>query len=258
MASNLSPDDLEDRLRVEFIDDARDRLEVMNTAIDGASKGTRDHGEAIGVLRLEAHNFKGMGTSFGYPTVSLVAHRMEDYLAGLKELDLRQLADTQVFVDRIAELVDRAEQPQLAETNRIIRALPVRYQFEITDVEIRNVEIMLVTPSKVVAKKVGTELGACGFRTVTVSDPIESISLAVRVPPDMLIASMVMDGLSGLDLIRGLRAMSVTRDVPMALLTSMSLDNPALKEIPQGVSVIRVGEHFGDDFAAVVAKHNLG
>ena len=258
MASTLSSDDLEDRLRVEFIDDARDRLELMNAALDGVGKGTRGHSEAIGVLRLEAHNFKGMGTSFGYPTVSLVAHRLEDYLSGLKELDLRQLNDAQIFVDRIAELVDRAEQPMVAETNKIIRALPVRYQFEITDIQISNVEIMLVTPSKVVAKKVGAELAACGFRTVTVTDPIESISLAVRVPPDMVIASMVMDGLSGLDLIRGLRAMSITRDVPMALLTSLQLDNPALKEIPHGVSVIRVGEHFGDDFAAVVAKHNLG
>lgn len=258
MAAPLSPDDLEDRLRLEFIDDARDRLDVMNQALAAGQKGQRTDSEVIGVLRLEAHNFRGMGTTFGFPTVSLIAHRMEDYLSGLKRMEAREYSDAQVFVDRIAELVDRAEQPHIAETNRIIRALPVRYEFNVTDIEVHNVEIMLVTPSKVVAKKVGAELAACGFRTVTVSDPIESISLAVRVPPDMLIASMVMDGLSGLDLIRGLRAMSVTHTVPMALLTSLDLDNPALKEIPQGVSVIRVGEHFGDDFAAVVAKHNLG
>lgn len=258
MSSALLTEDLEDRLRVEFVDDARDRLQTMYDALDGLSKGARGTDDVIGVLRLEANNLKGMGTSFGYPTVSLVAHRLEEYLSGLKRLDERQVTDIQVFLDRSSELVDRAEQPALAETNKIIRALPVRYQFEVTDVEIRNVEIMLVTPSKVVAKKVGGELAACGFRTVNVGDPIESISLAVRVPPDMLIASLVMDGLSGLDLIRGLRAMSVTKDVPMALLTSMSLDNPALKEIPPGVSVIRVGEHFGEDFAATVARYNLG
>ncbi len=258
MAANLSSDDLEDRLRMEFVDDARDRLELMNAALADRSKGVRSDAETIGLLRLEAHNFKGMGTSFGYPTVSLVAHRLEDYLSGLKQLDLRNLSDAQLFVDRISELVDRAEQPLLAETNRIIRALPVRYEFQVTDVEVRNVEIMLVTPSKVIAKKLGAELAACGFRTMTVTDPIESISLAVRVPPDMVIASMVMDGLSGLDLIRGLHAMSITQNVPMALLTSLNLDHPSLKEIPHGVSVIRVGEHFGDDFAAVVSKHNLG
>ncbi len=258
MASYLSTDDLEDRLRMEFVDDARDRLELMNATLADRVKTLRTDAETIGVLRLEAHNFKGMGTSFGYPTVSLVAHRLEDYLSGLKRLDEKQLIDAQVFIDRIAELVDRAEQPLLAETNKIIRALPVRYEFQVTDVEVHNVEIMLVTPSKVVAKKLGAELAACGFRTMTVTDPIESISLAVRVPPDMVIASMVMDGLSGLDLIRGLRAMSVTHHVPMALLTSLNLDHPSLKEIPYGVSVIRVGEHFGEDFAAVVAKHNLG
>lgn len=257
MAKALN-DDLEDRLRIEFVDDARDRLQVMYDGLDGFAKGARTDAEVIGLLRLEGHNFKGMGTSFGFPAVSLIAHRLEDYLSGVNRLAEREITDLQVFLDRIAELVDRAEQPALAETNQIIRALPVRYKFDVTDVEIRNVEIMLVTPSKVVAKKVGAELAACGFRTVTVNDPIESISHAVRVPPDMLIASMVMDGLSGLDLIRGLRAMSITRHVPMALLTSMSLDNPALKEIPQGVAVIRVGEHFGNDFAATVTRFNLG
>lgn len=258
MTRSASTEDLEDRLRVEFVDDARDRLQVMYDALDGLAKGERSEVSVIGVIRLETHNFKGMGTSFGFPTVSLIAHRLEDYMSGLTRLGEREIADIQTFLDRTSQVVDRAEQPALAETNQIIRALPVRYRFEVTDVDIRDVEIMLVTPSKVVAKKVGGELAACGFRTVTVSDPIESISIAVRVPPDMLIASLVMDGLSGLDLIRGLRAMSITKDVPMALLTSMGLDNPALKEIPQGVAVIRVGEHFGEDFAAAVTRFNLG
>lgn len=258
MANAKLTEDLEDRLRVEFMDDSRDRLQTMYAALDSLANGTRSDADVIGVIRLEAHNFKGMGTSFGYPTVSLIAHRLEEYLSGVTRLDQRERVDLPVFLDRISEVVDRAEQPALAETNRIIRALPVRYRFDVTDVEIRNVEIMLVTPSKVVAKKIGGELAACGFRTVTVNDPIESISHAVRVPPDMLIASMVMDGLSGLDLIRGLRAMSVTKAVPAALLTSMSLDNPALREIPPGVAVIRVGEHFGNDFAAAVTRFNLG
>ncbi len=251
-------DELEDRLRVEFMDDARDRLQVIYDAIDKSAKGAREGADVIGLVRLEAHNLKGMGTSFGFPTVSLIAHRLEDYLNGATQLDHRTVNEIQIFLDRIAEMVDRAEQPQLAETNQIIRALPVRYQFEVTDIEIRNVEVMLVTPSKVIAKKVSGELQACGFRVVRVMDPIESISHAVRVPPDVLIASMVMDGLSGLDLIRGLRAMTVTRHVPMALLTSLSLDNPALKEIPADVAVIRVGEHFGDDVATMVSRFNLG
>nr|WP_255542298.1 Hpt domain-containing protein [Azospirillum sp. INR13] len=83
----------------------------MNATLGDRVKGQRSDAETIGVLRLEAHNFKGMGTSFGYPTVSLVAHRLEDYLSGLKRLDEKQLIDAQIFIDRISELVDRAEQP---------------------------------------------------------------------------------------------------------------------------------------------------
>jgi CheY-like chemotaxis protein/HPt (histidine-containing phosphotransfer) domain-containing protein len=251
-------EDLEDRLRVEFVDDARDRLQSLYDALEALQKTEKSEAAVIAIFRLEAHNLKGMGTSFGFPTVSLIAHRLEDYVSGVRQISARELTDLPIFLDRISELVDRAEQPALAETNQIIRALPVRYNFDITDVEITHIEVMLVTPSKVVAKKVGAELGACGYRVVTVTDPIESISHAVRVPPDMLIASMVMDGLSGLDLIRGLGAMSATRHVKMALLTSMSLDNPAIKEIPKGVAIIRVGEHFGDDFAAAVTRFNLG
>jgi len=258
MSRTLSDDDIEDRLRIEFTDDSRDRLQTMYRALDRVTKRVMTEGEAIASLRAEAHNLKGCGTAFGYPTVSLVAIRLEDYLAGLTTLSERQIVDLHVFLDRIAELVDRAEQPQLAETNRIIRALPVRYVFEVEDVEVHDVEIMLVTPSKLVAKMVATELAACGFRPVKVHDPIESIALAVRVPPDMVIASLVMDGLSGLDLIRGLMAMSNTRHIPMALLTSLDRDNPALQEIPEGVAVIHTGNRFGEDFAAAITRFNLG
>jgi len=258
MTANVLNDELEERLRIEFVDDARDRLQSMYDTLRSLRAGRGTGNSAIGLVRLEAHNLKGMGTSFGYPTVSLIAHRLEDYLSGVVSLEGRLIDDALIFIDRIAEVVDRAEQPALAETNQIIRTLPVRYQFDITDVEIRDVEVMLVTPSKVMAKKLCGELAACGFRPTTVYDPIESISHAVRLPPDFLIASLVMDGLSGLDLIRGLSAMSVTKHVPMALLTSMGLDNPALREVPDNVAVIRLGDGFADDFAAAVARYNLG
>ena len=258
MARAPSLEDLEDRLRIEFIDDAHDRLDKTYAALKAAMAGAKPDTEILALLRMEAHNMKGCGTSFGFPAVSLVAHRMEDYLTGVTKFDQRRLEDAHTFLDKIAELVDRREQPALAETNQIIRSLPTRYVFNVTDVEVRDCEIMLVTPSKVVARKVGTEMAACGYRPVTVQDPIEALGMAVRVPPDMLIASLVMDHLSGLDLIRGLRAMSATAKTPMALLTSVDLDNPALKDVPKGVGVIRVGNHFGEDFAAQITRFNLG
>ncbi len=258
MVAKHSEDDMEDRLRLEFVDDARDRLQRMYETVERVGKGIIPFLQGIAALSTEAHNLKGCGTAFGYPAVSLVAHRLEDYITGLTSLNARHIVDIDTYLDRAAALVERFEQPDLAETNRILRSLPVRYIFEVKDVEVRNVEVMLVTPSKVVARKVSMELAACGFRPIRVQDPIESISLAVRMPPDMLIASMVMDGLSGLDLIRGLQAISVTRKVPMALLTSLDLDNIVLREIPQGVGLIRLGPDFSEDVASVITRFNLG
>ncbi|CAK0739403.1 Response regulator [uncultured Gammaproteobacteria bacterium] len=258
MARAPSLDELEERLRIEFIDDAHDRLVKTYAALEAAAAGVKTDTEALAMLRMEAHNMKGCGTSFGFPAVSLVAHRMEDYLTGVAKLDKRQLDDAHTFLDKIAELVDRREQPALAETNLIVRSLPARYVFEVADVEVRDCEIMLVTPSKVVARKVGIEMAACGYRPVTVQDPIEALGMAVRVPPDMLIASLVMDHLGGVDLIRALKAMSITAKMPMALLTSLDLGNAALKDVPKGVGVIRVGSQFGEDFAAQITRFNMG
>lgn len=252
----LDIDELADQLRLEFRDDAQDRLDTMHRTLDKHAAGTLADRETLVLLRREAGKLRAIGSSCGFPLVSLIAHRLEVYLGGtLTRLTDRQLADIIRFADRLGQAVDLEERPNVADTNQIIRALPVRYEFDITDIEVRDVEIMLVTPSKVVSRLVGTELAACGFRTVVVHDPIESIALAVRMPPNMIIASAVMDGLGGLDLLRGLKAMTPTQAVPMALLTSL---DTAVAEVPSGIALIHVGSQFGDDFAAAITKFNLG
>jgi CheY-like chemotaxis protein len=249
-------DDLADQLRVEFKDDAQDRLDIFYQTIDKRQSGSLTDEETLMILRREASKLRGIGSSCGFPLVSLIAHRLETYLGGnLTRLNDHQIEDLTKFADRLAVAVDREERPDVATTNQIIRSLPVRYEFDITDIEVHDVEIMLVTPSKVVSKLVSTEMAACGFRTVVLRDPIESIALAVRMPPDMIIASAVMDGLGGLDLLRGLRAMTPTQNVPMALLTSLET---GIKDVPEGIAVIRVGAHFGDDFAGAITRFNLG
>jgi len=256
MAEPMDHDELIEQLAVEFRDDTQDRLSVVYTAVRAMTEGRVPVLEGLRDIRREAHSLKGTGASFGYPIVTLIAQRLETYLHGLKDLDEKQSAAILVFADRIAEMTDRQVQPDLVETNQIIRALPVRYEFDVTDVEVHDVDIMLVTPNKIVAKRVGRELAACGFKVNVVADPIEAISIAVRMPPDMVIAAAVMDGLGGVDLIRGLKAISVTEGVPMALLTSLDVDT--IKGMPPGTGVIRLGPAFQDDIAAAITRFDLG
>jgi len=254
--AEVDMDELMAQLKSEFSDYMSDRLSAIYGTLDALKASKIAGPEALREIRREIHSMKGAGSTFGYPIVSLIAQRMETYCFDLKDLDEKQVADVQVFADRIAEMAELEEQPDIAATNQIIRRLPTRYEFDITDVDVRDVEIMLVTPNKLVARKAAAELAACGFRVNIIADPIEAISIAVRVPPDMVIASAVMDGLGGIDLIRGLQAMSVTAQVPAALMTSMGADQ--LKGMPDGVGVIRLGTTFGDDIAAAITRFNLG
>ena len=65
-------------LRREFLIEARDRLDDAQAALEGIYNNTIDRTEEVTVIRRNVHSLKGMGKSFGFPTVSLVAHRLED------------------------------------------------------------------------------------------------------------------------------------------------------------------------------------
>ena len=247
-------DEMADRLAIEFRDDVQDRLDLIYHALNSGLKSSQEEVNALLTLKREAAHLRGVGTSFGNPLVSLIAQRLAVYLTGLDGLTEKRIAQLTVFADRMATASERDRAPDLVETNHIIKSLPVRYEFDVTDVEVRDVEIMLVTPTKTVSRFVAKELLGCGYRPLVIHDPIEAIGLAVRMPPDMIIASAVMQGLGGLDLIRAIKAMEPTSHVPAALLTSMDRISLAAHQIPPGMMVIHTGAKFGEDFAAAIAE----
>ncbi len=67
-----------DQLRDEFLADARDRLVQMQEAIELAFATGNAGGDTLVALRRQGHNLKGMGGGFGFPSISVVAHLMED------------------------------------------------------------------------------------------------------------------------------------------------------------------------------------
>ncbi len=73
-------------LQVELQDDANDRLAEMVRILDRMhADGPSD--AALSALRRQAHNMKGIGGSFGYPALSQIAHRMENYVNDISSLE---------------------------------------------------------------------------------------------------------------------------------------------------------------------------
>jgi len=66
-------------LRREFMIEARDRLDDARGVLEGIYNGAMDRTSAVNVIRRNIHSLKGMGKSFGFPTISLVSHRLEGF-----------------------------------------------------------------------------------------------------------------------------------------------------------------------------------
>ena len=125
------------------------------------------------------------------------------------------------------------------------------------NLEQKNIEVLLVVPEKAMSRIVERELAACGYRTSVVRNPFEALEMVVHTRPDMVVASMELGLLTGVDLGSALAAMPVTQGIPFAVLTSYSWGHPKLAGLPPRAALIRKGPQFGDDLAESLARFNI-
>lgn len=236
------------QLHQEFLDHSNDRIAYMDKVLDAAgSRGALEPAEQIELARI-VHSLKGSGTTYGYPNLTVIAHRLEDYLGASDGTTQVTLGDIRIFVDRIGDVIDgRISRDGPIDT--IVRSLPMRSRFDVSDVTITEIEVGLIMEPGAQARLVTKELEACGYRVTHIQSSIQAISYVYQTRPDCVFVSANMPGIDGVDFIRALKVMRATEDIPCALLTAFSRDNQILQALPESVPVIRKGTHFGDDLA---------
>ncbi len=241
-------------LRQEFLRDAAERIEVIHETLETIN------GSGDGVLlaiRREAHNLKGMGGCFDFPVVSLIARRLEDYLSGLQAVDARHVADIKVFAGHLDKIIASGQDLDDEAAVVLLRRLPAHPAPAPECLECRDVEALLVSPSLAVSQITAHALRTLGWRVTTARSAAEAIEIAVRARPDLVVTSAVMDGVSGIDLVRALAAMSATEDLPSAVLTSFSKEHQQLKNLPPEVPVISLGRALSENLAEVISGFGL-
>ncbi|MEX0814092.1 MAG: response regulator [Dongiaceae bacterium] len=238
------------QLRQEFLTDARDRLDKLQQALEAMCAGG-DATAALTAMRRETHNLKGLGSAFGFPTISLIAHRFEDYL---QNLGTGRLSDTEVqqFLDRLDALITAGVDPGLDQASGLVRSLPASVHRTIETAPPRHVEVLLVAASKAIGKFVARELAACGYRVTIARTPWEAFELAVCTRPDLLITSVVLDRVSGVDLACAFAAIPATRHLPVVVLTSFDGGQHELARLPAGVGIVHLGQSLSEDLAAAI------
>ena len=114
-----------------------------------------------------------------------------------------------------------------------------------------------MTSTKILGRVVEKELQMLGFRTFNAATSIDALATALRMRPDMVIASATMDGVNGVDICRALHAMEMTREIPFIVLTSFDKGHSVLKNLPDEAAIVRSGDEFAEDFAVALEKLNL-
>ena len=257
-AQETADNENERRVIGEFLDELRDTASAMQVLLGNLRSRSVPVADGLAALKRDSSNLRSQAQALALPLIKLVTHRLEEYVGELKDLSLLEIDEIQIFVNRIESLAD-GDAAAEADMPQVVRALPHKRTADIDfgKIEKKNVEILLAVPEKAMARIVERELANCGYRTSVVRDAFDAIEMVVRTRPEMVIASMELGVLSGVDLGCALAAMPATEGVPYAVLTSYDWGHPKLKGLPARAAVVRKGPQFGDDLAECLSRFNI-
>jgi CheY-like chemotaxis protein len=241
-------EEIVDEMRHALFEEGADLLKGLEVLLSEVSHGRKPMEELVREARRAALTIRSQTGVLDLKLIGAVTHRMEDYFAEAKYLPPRIPDDVQAFIDILGSIFE-GRTPLDADPSDIVRKLPAKLSLKPGDIQVRNIEIMLVMLHGTAAHYVERELQQCGYRTQLVTSTLDALTLILRTKPDMVIVSAVMPELSGIDLAIGLANMPGTRNIPVALITSLPLDDEYVKLVPKKVPVIRKGAEFGDDLA---------
>jgi len=244
--------DLIEELRTEATDTVEDRLTNLQEVIREFQDGLIEGSHVLATVRLEAHSIKAVAASFDMKALKAICHRFEDYFFNVSELKTAHCPDILFFVDRMAQGLEAFLNNQEIDVSKLMRQLPNKGGFDVGDISVSEIEVMLVMEPGIATKIVTRELLECGYRMINVASTMDAFQLIPSMKPDAVIVSRIMPELSGVDLACALKAMPTTRDIPVALIAASTRDD--VKDLPSSVPVLRKGSNFADDVADVFVE----
>jgi len=234
-------------MRREFLDELADGARDLTLAIDEARRDPATLPDVVRRGQRFGLSIRAQSETLGLSPLVAIGLRLGDYLAQTRNVASELiLNDMECFLE-LALDIGEGRVPLDAEQGPLVRKLPAKRGFAPTEIEVRDIEIVLVMEPGAQTHFVERELQQCGYRTIHVGSTYEALPLIVRTKPNMVIVSAMLPGLSGIDLAIGLTAMPETRNVSVALITSLDPDNEMLALLPKRVPIIKKGATFGDD-----------
>lgn len=225
-------------LRQDFIDNTRDKLEVVDDEIEALRSGSENSEHHILEIKRIIHSIKGAGGSFGFPTISKVAHGLEDYLETSGDVSTVTAADLRVFASTLTDILIAREEPDKDLAHMMLRSLPTgRRQSGVRALD-KGSAVMLM-PRGVQRKIIAQELAQLGYKVSILEDAVEAIDMALTLKPDYVITTHALDRMTGIELAWALQTFKATRKVKVAVVTADEISNDMLESMPPNTSLIK-------------------
>lgn len=247
---------LEQQLKQDFLDDCSDKLEAMSNGFEDLANGPENQEDIIVRIRRDAHSLKGMGSSFGFPAVTVVAHRMEDFMSGRTTINNLDIQQAYKFIDKIKDLMSLDRQPDSNEIAEIARSLPSQFSVQQTATA-KSKHVLSIMPKSVQQRLINEDLQACGFNVSCLHSSFEAIEIAVHTRPDLIVISAVIDEIEGLELAHIFHTVQSTKNTPIIVVTTYDERKLPGKDLPMNVSVARKGSNFAEDLSACLLELGL-
>lgn len=249
-------------LRGEFIDEAEESLNNLELKLEALRAGKGDEKDAITQVRRVAHSLKGSSGVADFPLVTIVMHKLEDYLDDVKTLDKKHLDDIQIYLDKAREFSSVDVDQRSIESSALSRQLPEKRAdgdekkesaVAATAKPENKIQALMVTKEKTAGMLFERELRAVGLSVTTVRSSFQAIEMTVRTKPDIIFVSVVLDELTGVDIAAAISAMPTTKTIPIAILTSFERGHGELEGLPTSSHLVQKN-HLKDDLAKLLKE----
>jgi len=236
----------------EFIEGCEDRLDEVDACLARLRRQEGSSGDHILEVKRQVHSLKGMGATFQYPSVTLIAHALEDYFETLFEVSQDGISDVQMFIDRIREIAENRTDPLRDDVLEMLQNLPLKARRRAITKDNKELTLLLHMPQGIQRKIIGKELSQFGFNVTIADTALDAIKAGLSLKPDVIMSTMVADELSGVELAGVFHAVNATRNRPFLLVTAEDVGSDGAAELPSNVTVLRKGIHFAKDLMGVM------
>jgi len=243
-------------LKDSFIETATEKLNILDDMIEVLRTDTDSSNDVMTDFRGQVHSLKGIGGTFGFPLISMICHRLEEYIETERTFSADEFDELQMFVDKIRQIIEIGDNPDDKESERTLAELPTPPDPAPTTAPVTEVKIILASPMATLRKMAEFFLSEQGCQVISTDSSVKAFQLAVENRPHLVISSVQMETMSGTDLGRAVAAVSLLKNTRVSLMTSSADAGDLSAGIPDEFSCIRT-DHMEDDISEVLNALNI-